>query len=178
MDAPTGGMVREWATNNIGSGFDFARFGYPEPEDEGIDQLDRIVRSASAWVAAMTGRLLNESLTDPDLVALAQDAVLMRTQQILVGRGTTKAVRDALAGSQIKSMRAGDYSETRRDPIDSRRGGQINPWLELSDAILALATPDRRAELLAEIAGKVRPVAISVPAVLDPPGVSYLDPFG
>jgi hypothetical protein len=176
MDAPTAVTVRDWATSNVGEAFDFGRYGYPPPEGSDPDRLERVVRSASAWVAVMSGRLLDSTLTDPNLVALAQDAVLMATQWALVQRGTGRQVRDALSNARLKSLRAGDYADTRRDFKEARDAGQIHPWKDLSDVILALATPERRAEMLAELTGKVRPVAITVNALRATPGSSYVEP--
>jgi hypothetical protein len=174
MDTPTAALVRDWATTNAGESFDWDRFGYPAVAAGETDHLDGRVAVAVAWVESWTGRSLDASLTDTGLAALARDAVLMRLQQILVGRGTTRAVRDALSGSTVKSIRAGDYSQTNRDPVDARKAAQINPWGELSDVILALATPERREEILAGLDGKVRPVALSVEPTLGYPGESYL----
>lgn len=175
MDAPIAAHVREWAQNNVGEGFDFARYGYPEPEAGDPDRLDRVVAAVVAWVELKTGRQLNASLTVPGLVAIAQDVVLMRTEQVLVSRGTTKAVRDALSTAQIKSLRAGDYSQTNRDAVDARKAMQINPWGELSDMLLTLAPPERRAELLAELGGTVRPIGLTVDQPRALPGSSYYD---
>jgi len=177
MDAPTAAMVREWAENNDDGAFDFARYGYPVPAGADPDRLDFRVRAVVAWIEIMVGRKLDASLTDPGLVALAQDATLMRLQQVLVTRGTTKAVRDALADASIKSLRAGDYSQTNRDAADSRKAAQVNPWGELSDTLLALATPERRAELLAELGGKVRPIALTVDQPRGALGGSYPDHY-
>lgn len=173
MEAPTGALVREWASNNVDSSFDFDRYGYPEPAVGDPDQLDRVVARVVAWVESMTARKLDASLVDVGLVALAEDAVLMRLEQTLVGRGTTKAVRDALSNATIKQLRAGDYSHTARDPVDSRKGGQVTPWGDLSETLLALATPERRAELLAELNGTVRPLGLVVGSGVGPLGSSY-----
>jgi hypothetical protein len=174
VDRPDAAQVREWATNNDDeSSFDFDRYGLTAPETPGDpDRLDRAVAIAVGYVEWATGRKLDGSLTDPGLVAIAQDAVLMRTEQQLVGRGTTRAVRDALEASEVKTLRAGDYSVTRRDPVDSNKGLLINPWRALSDALRALCTPDRWAEWLAELGGKPRPLGITV----SPPG--SVDPYG
>jgi D-serine deaminase-like pyridoxal phosphate-dependent protein len=173
MDVPAAATVREWNLNNVGDAFDFARYGYPEPEIGDPDHLDGRVLRVVAWIEIMVGRKLDASLTDPGLVALAQDAVLMRLQQVLVGRGTTKAVRDALADSKIKTLRAGDYGQTNRDAVDARKAMQVNAWDELSDTLLALATPERRAELLAELSGKVRPIGLVVDQPRGYAGDSY-----
>lgn len=176
MDAPTAAKVREWALSNVGDAFDFGRFGYPEPEGGGVDRLDRIVRSQVAWVAVMTGRTLDATLTDTNLIALAEDAVLMATQWAVAGRGNTRAVRDALSNARLKGLRAGDYSDTRRDFTEARNALQVHPWLDLSNAILALATPERRAVMLAELNGTVRPIAVSINARRSVPGRSYFAP--
>jgi hypothetical protein len=175
MDTPDAAAVREWATSNVGDAFDFGRFGYPAPEAGESDRLERIVRSQVAWVAVMTGRALDSTLTDANLVALAEDAVLMATQWAVAGRGNTRAVRDALSNSRLKGLRAGDYSDTRRDFAEARNAQQVHPWLDLSNAILALATPERRAELLAELGGTVRPIAVSVNAPRRRAGSSYYE---
>lgn len=175
MDTPTAATVREWATSNVGDAFDFGRFGYPLPDAGAPDRLDRIVRSAAAWVTVMTGRVLDSTLTDPALVALAEDAVLMATQWALAGRGSTRAVRDALSNARLKGLRAGDYSDTRRDFAEARNARQVHPWLDLSNTILALATPERRAEILAELGGTVRPIGVTLNVPVSPAGLSYLD---
>lgn len=175
MDVPTAAHVREWALNNVADSFDFGRYGYPPPEDLEPDRLDRVVAAVVAWVELKTGRQLNSSLTAPGLVAIAQDVVLMRVEQVLVTRGTTKAVKDALSTATIKTLRAGDYSQTNRDAADARKAMQINPWDDLSDMLLTLATPERRAELLAELAGTVRPIALTVDQARPRPGSSYPD---
>lgn len=173
MDAPTAATVREWNLNNEGEAFDLARYGYPEPAVGDPDRLDGVVTRVVAWVESIVGRKLDSSLTDAGLVALAQDAVLMRLQQVLVTRGGTKAVRDALNNAKVKSLRAGDYSQTNRDPADARKAMQLTAWDDLSETLLALATPERRAELLAELGGKVRPIGLTVEQPATPWGRSY-----
>jgi hypothetical protein len=163
MDRPDAAQVREWATGNDGlPTFDFARYGYGDPPPGDPDALERVVAQAIAYVEWATGRTLDASLTAPGLVALAQDAVLMRTEQILVGRGNSKAVRTALGKTDLASMRAGDYSETRRAPADAIKAGLVNSWAELNDTLRALALPERWAELLAELGGKPRAVGLVV----------------
>jgi hypothetical protein len=175
MNTPTAALVREWATSNVGDSFDFGRFGYPVPEDGQPDRLERVVRSATASVAVTVGRTLDGALTDANLVALAEDCVLMTVQWQLAGRGTTRTVRDALSNTRLKSLRAGDYADTRRDMKEAREARQIHPWLDLSNALLALATPERRAELLAELTGQVRPIGVTLNALPQPSGSSYYD---
>lgn len=175
MDIPNGAAVREWAKSNVGDAFDLGRYGYPEPDAGDPDRLDRVVTAAAAWIAAMTGRVLDSSLTDPNLVALAEDAVLMTVQWRLGGRGTTREVRDALSNARLKSLRAGDYADTRRDLKEAREAGQVHPWLDLSDVLLALATPEKRAELLAELTGQTRPVGLTMDPVRYAAGSSYTE---
>lgn len=172
MDRPDALQVRQWATGNDGlPTFDFARYGYGPPPAGQPDALDRVVAAAIAYVESMTCRVLDATLP-ANLEPLAQDAVLMRVEQVLVGRGNSKAIRDALNNAAVKSMRAGVYSETRRDPADARKAMLVNPWAELSDAILALATPECRARLLAELEGKPQPLAMVVETTL--PTYPYL----
>lgn len=177
MEQPTGALVRQWAETNVGESFDFGRYGYPVPDEGEPDHLDRPVRSAAAWVAVTVGRVLDSTLTDENLVALAEDAVVMAVQWQLVQRGGTKSVRDALSNARLKSLRAGDYADTRRDMKETREAMQIHPWRELSDVLLLLATPERRAELLAELTGKVKAVGVSLNAPQMPAGFSYGDPW-
>jgi hypothetical protein len=162
MDRPDAAQVREWATGNDGAPiFDFTRYGLAPPTGDGADRLQRTVDAAIGYVEGITGRTLDSTLTDPGLVALAQDATLMRVEQVLVSRGTQRAVRDALGSSERSSMRAGDYAETRRAPGDVRKGFLLNPWRELSDTLWALATPEKADELRAELNGTVRPAVFS-----------------
>lgn len=158
MEVPTGATVREVAKTNDGDGFDWTRYGYPEPEGEAPDRLDRQVARAVAYVAATTGRSLDASMP-AELAPLAEDAVLMRTIQQLVGRGGTRELRNAIRSMDLISMRAGDYAETRAGATRSGPGYAltVNPWRELSDVLLLLATPERRAQLMAEWGGQ--PVA-------------------
>lgn len=173
MDTPTGATVRAWAETNVGDAFDFGRYGYPAPDVGEPDRLDRPVRSAAAWIAVTTGRVLDSTLTDATLVTLAEDAVAMLVEWQLVQRGTTKSVRDALSNSRLKSLRAGDYADTRRDLKETREARLVHPWRDLSDVLLALATPEKRAEMLAELGGVVRPVGISLNSPAMPAGAYY-----
>lgn len=177
MDVPTAAKVREWTADNIGGGFDFALYGYPEPEAGQPDRLAAIVQRAVGWIEVMVARKLDSTLTDASLVPLAEDATLMRVQQMLVERGTTRTVRDALTKTRVSSFRAGDYSQTNRD-VSLRRGArsmEVTTWGDLSEVLLALATPDRRAQLLAELNGVARPLAVTVNAPTSLPGTSYFD---
>lgn len=168
MDRPDAAQVREWVTGNDGMAtFDFGRYGYGPVTPPATDGLDRIVTAAVGYIEGITGRRLDVSLIDPGLVALAQDATLMRVEQVLVSRGTQSAVRDALGSAERSSMRAGDYAESRRAPGDIRKAFLLNPWRELSDTLWALATPARAAELRAELGGSVLP-AVHTAAMNDP----------
>ena len=164
MDIPTGATVRAWAETNAGDAFDFARYGYPVPDDGEPDRLDRPVRSAAAWIAVTTGRVLDSTLTDATLTTLAEDAVAMLVQWQLVQRGTTKSVRDALSNTRLKSLRAGDYADTRRDLKETREARLVHPWRDLSDVLLAIATRGRVP--WSERASSMRK------AVLDPPSLA------
>lgn len=163
MDRPTAAQLREWATGNNGEVlFDFGAYGYAPPVGAEPDRLERVVERAVGYVEQVTARRLDATLTEPGLVALAQDAVYMRVVQILVGRGTRAAVTDALDQANVQTLRAGDFSVTFRGSGDARKAAQVNPWTELSDTLLALATPERRAELLGELTGQVRAVGLVV----------------
>lgn len=155
----TAAEVREESQAN------FARLGYPEPTPGTSDKLDRRVRAAQGYVEQMTGRTLDETLP-AGLVELAHEAVVMRVEQSL-GQRSRASVSDLSQGGGLglKSMRAGDYSETRFDPSEARKARLFNPWAALSEVLWLLATPARRLELLADLSDEPAPVALAVPMV-------------
>lgn len=169
MDVPNAASVRQQAMNGAGvSSFDFDRYGYPAPTPPDPDALDTMVAVVVGWVENITARKLDSSLTDPGLVALAGECVMLRTEQQLVKRGDTRKTRDSVERSLIDTLRAGDFSVTYSGGSTGRRGAEFTPelndWDSLSEALLALATPDRRAQLLAERRGVNLPQGLTVNA--------------
>lgn len=157
------------ATNDETSGFDWARFGYGPPAPGQPDRLVGVAARAAAYVQQITGRTLDETLP-AELTDLAGEAVLLRAQQLVVGSGSTKAVRDALDSSRISSLRAGDFQVNYRDADRSTaatRPLRVNAWDALNDDLLALMTPEKRAALLAEQSGTVAPAALGVGGPVD-----------
>lgn len=115
---------------------DFGVLGYSV--DDGT--LQAIVDQADAYVEWVTGQTLDSAMPS-GLVAIAEQAVRMRTEQIAF-----QAQEDYIEGATdetIQSFSAGSYSETRRDP--TRRGEQkmLNAWQALTDILWMLMTPDK-----------------------------------
>jgi len=165
---PGAAELRAMSQNNVGGGFDWTRFGYGPPHPGEADRLEGVAARAVAYVQLVTGRTLDANLP-PDLRELVHDAVLMRAQQLVIARGSTRGVRDALDSQGLASLRAGDFQVTWRD--GSRKAGEttirLNPWGELSDTLWLLMTPEKRAEYLAEVTGQAAPAAAVVETVAD-----------
>lgn len=149
------------------SNLNFTRVGYPAPDPGTSDRLDRKVRAAQGYLEQMTGRTFDETLPG-ELVELAREAVTMRVEQTL-GQRSRSAVAGLAEGGGLglKSMRAGDYSETRFDPGEARKARLFNPWAPLSELIWLLATPARRLELLGDLSDEAPPAGLTVPMGAD-----------
>lgn len=140
MDRPTGADLQEW------SKLDFAELEYSDDA-----ALDMLVEQACVYVEHVTGRGLSSppvgsvggvklvEMPD-DLVALAQQAVRMRTEQVAL-QAQPDYVETA-ADDLVSSFSAGAYSETRRD-APRKDAKRMNSWAALQEILLLLCTPDR-----------------------------------
>lgn len=155
---PSAADVRLWAESGDPAKprVNFAALGYPTPTGSS-DPLDSRVALAVAYVQQITGRIPIAAVPT-ELLPLAQEAVLLATVQFVLkgsGKAIIKGAGALLDG--IKSFRAGDYNQVNRDLDETRKAGLINPWAELADLLMLLATPERREELIAELSGQPAP---------------------
>jgi hypothetical protein len=157
MDAPLGSDIRLWSPPD----FPWATLGYPAPEGDDPDPLDKRVEWASSYVEGTTWRPIL-SIVPPDqsgnlpmvetgaainLVPMAEQAILLATMQQVAqqskGYFTATVLQDYL-----QAFTAGSYSETRSSAqtILRTRGSVENPlvnaWRPLSDLLYILMTPD------------------------------------
>jgi hypothetical protein len=170
MDRPTAADVREWALSGdlAKPRVNFTALGYPVPST-GDDPLDQVVAFAIAYIQRITGRKLDETLTDPDLETIAKEVVLMVTvQRIVSTSGSVMLKRADTLLDGIKSFRAGDYNQVNRDLDETRKAGLINPWAELSELLLLLATPERLEEITLQLTGQAAPAMFAMAPSLDP----------
>ena len=167
MEIPTAALVREWALP-----FDFATIGYPvvvqpdPPEPAVTDPLDLRVGAATSYLEGKTCRRFDDTLP-ANLVPLAQMAVVMAAQRYAMLSNRDARQLGLVVGvgpGWIKSFRAGDYQETRLFAAELRKAGtydftRIDPWDELAELILAIATPECRAAMLEDASGIHAPAA-------------------
>src|SRR4051812_44981544 len=99
---PDAAHVRSWTLDgNDDPTFPFERYGFPAPTS-GADRLDTVVAQAVAYVELMTGRTLDGTLP-LQLQPLAQDAVAMRVEQLVLGRTGKRLTSAAAGGLGLKS---------------------------------------------------------------------------
>jgi hypothetical protein len=147
LTLPDAEDIREW------SSVDFAAQGYPAPTPPDDDPLQRIVDAAIAYIAKVTGRQPLTSVPDEDVI-LAEDAVRMRTEQ-LVMQSRAETVESS-TDDQVRSFSAGSYSETR---FDRKKGTErvLNTWPALEEILWALMTEDAKEQWIADLGGEPAP---------------------
>lgn len=156
MDQPTAAAVRGWAPPQ----FDWAKAGYPVPSS-GPDPLEPHVAFALGEVLNITGRTLDDILTDAD-IAVAERVITLKTMVDVMG-GTTAALA-VLAAPWLRSFTAGSYSEQRFSPAEmagiSGRGDAAPAGLgpePIATLLWLLMTPEKREEWMYLLTGRSAP---------------------
>lgn len=149
MLTPTAENVRSWSL------VDFEELGYPAPADPDPDPLQVQVNRAVAYVQAVTGRTLDPSWTDPLLEPVAEQCVQLRTEQLVY-----EAQPDYLETANddvVASFSAGDYSETRVDPLKRAAMHVLNANPALNRALWTAMTDDMQDYWIGILSGKNAP---------------------
>lgn len=148
MDRPTAEDIRAW------SKLDFASYDYPAPTPPDADPLQLLVDQAIAYVVAVTGRPLDATMPG-DLAPLAEQAVRMRVEQLVIGgqAETVEEAAEALADAGIQSFSVPGYSETRFRPESSEVYKRLNWWPSLAELLYLLMTDEKREDFDARVAG-------------------------
>jgi hypothetical protein len=127
------------------------------------DELNPYIAEAMALVAHITGRAIPPDApgvaVPPALQPVAERAVRLKTEQVMVG-ASAESSEEAASGRRLRSQSAGPWSESYFAPGDlgSKNGRPVlDPNAALDEALWALATPERREELIAEATGQHPP---------------------
>lgn len=171
MDRPTAADVRAWSPPQ----FDWAAAGFPAPA--GSDPEPIGFQKRVEWVVGeienITGRPFPtivappDGSSDPNLIPVAEQATVLKTMfEVLAG---TKAALKVMQAPWLKAFTAGSYSESRFSPAElsgiSGRGSEHLASLgpePLATLLLMLMTPDKRADWIYLIQGKVKPAVAVV----------------
>lgn len=140
-----------------------AQFPEADPYDPEEDALNPYVGEAMALVAAITGRAIppgsQGEAVPAQLLPVAARAVRLKTEQAVVG-SAAGASEEAAAGRRLRSQSAGPWSESYFAPGElGVKGGRpvLDPNAALDEALWALATEERREEMIAEATGRHPP---------------------
>ena len=132
MITPTAADVRAWSNVN----FDWAELGYEEGTP---DPLAKPVEWALGWLQTVTGQQFDSTMTDVNLVAMAEQATLLKTQQIAFEQ--QQDFQETATDDVVASFSAGSYSETHVDPIKRSMVRTLNQNPALARLLWGLMTP-------------------------------------
>lgn len=150
MITPTAADVRSWSNPN----FDWDELGYPAVSAP-PDPLDLVVAWSVADIQAITGRMLDATLTDLTLTALAQQAVLLRTQTMAYE--LQPDYQETAADDVVQSFTAGNYSETHVDPIKRAQAKTLTQNPALARILWRLMDEDQADYWIGFLEGKNAP---------------------
>jgi hypothetical protein len=134
VDAPTADDIKTWS-----------RLDFQGDYDTSDDQLEVEVGRAVNYVWQVTGRPIDSTFPDP-LVSIAQQAIQMRTEQLVLQ--AQEDYVETATDDLIQNFNAGSYSESRREPLRLTRGGSqagmipVNSWPSLNEMLWMLMTDD------------------------------------
>lgn len=147
MITPTAADVRLW------SRVSFPELGYPANTP---DPLQVLVDRAVAYVQSVTGRMLDATFPDSTTtIPMAQAAVQYTTEMLAY-----EAQEDYLESASddvVQSFTAGNYSETRVDPMKRAAMRMLNANPALNRALWGLMTPDMQDLWTQAMTGKNAP---------------------
>jgi hypothetical protein len=133
-------------------------YNFPLPTGSNPDPLADEVILAWAYVENKTGLDLDVLVDDTATAIIARRAVILRTLQQAVQN--ENAYLDQAFNDIVKSFTVPGYSETQFDP--PRKLSEVafmNPWPVLHDLLWAIATDEKKAELIAEANMDVLPAS-------------------
>lgn len=142
MQIPTASDVRTW------SRIDFGALGYPEATP---DPLQVLVDRAAAYVGGVTGRVASDFPTGDPLIPVVEQAVQLRTEQLAYE--SQEDYVETAADDVVQSFSAGNYSETRVDPLKRAAMHTLNANPALERALWLCMTPDKQDEWTALLGG-------------------------
>jgi hypothetical protein len=123
----------------------WSRVAFDELDNPYTDvDLSRMIARSCAYITAITGRLIDDSMPMP-LVAIAQDAGQLKVEQEALQ--SQEDYVDTVTDDLIQSFTAGNYSETRKEPGRLRYTGattgipEINSNPTLNMDLWLLMTP-------------------------------------
>jgi hypothetical protein len=125
-----------------------------EPFDEAAEEdLQGYLDDAVALVQAATCRVLDPTLTDPNLRRLAERAVVLMAEYVTMGAQPELAGKTA-EGKRLRSISAGPWSESYFAPGELTANKDGRPKMHADDrldtVLWALATPECREQFIAD----------------------------
>ena len=134
---PTVVQLKSW------SRVDFSGLDSPFTDSDLQTELDRAV----AYMAAVTGQTMDDTVLSPPLIPMAEEATQLRVEQMVYQ--SQPDYLETVTDDAIQSFSAGSYTETRVEQSGRARGNpigypMINPLVRLNQIIWLLCTSDMR----------------------------------